>query len=835
MSNTKAKALIATATVSAIAFGTTVAKADTTEVVVEKPTATPTVAETIVTQESVSTAKSEYNTAQSNVDAQATSVLNAQTSVDSARQAVLSANTEVKNAENLVSEATSENISKTEKSISELNDEKSQAENSLKVEQDTIKKATEEKSKQEQIVKASQENVSAAQNNVNTAEEDVRNAKNILDRTGASEVIAKAKETQLLQDKAQTEKDASEKVLNDAKKHDEERQSMIDKQSNVVVTADNQLKRTTSDFVSAQKSETDARNSVTASQTALTKAQNDVNEYPIFYVSDEYVTALKALINSKVDSEAYNSAVAKLKEINSSLVEKNQFKSNAKDSSRLIELNTMSTEDQTELTQFANVISNQIRKAFGTQPTVITPMSIAFAKSVADNYVADDWSIWEEGHDVSAIYKAATDNGYSSPKTYNAFEDINSTGDTITSATMSELKEKVYFAFLRFMYNGFEWLHAFNISGLDYAANNNVKEMHLGVSLSTTSDSTSVHVINAPDFRYIGTKENSVIKNTYNLDDLKAKLTSAQSNFDNAVADYSTKQKKTESLKNQLEKDNANLKAETDKLTLLKQIAVLTPNAQKEFDEKVATLAIASEENRKAQDAVKVLNADIQTKKANLEKAQANLKTQEAVLKTVQNKLSTEQAVLKSITERIAKHEQSKVDFEVRIKELTAQITAMQGSLEKLKNAPTLLKQAQAKLEKANADLKDAEVKLKSEQDKLAELEKVRDTKKLTYEELLNRFEQQEETKRQVNNAKRDELVPVVDVNGKLIGLQHLVTTSYQSDTISKFYHTDSDVPKASTQEKQLPATGSRGTILEAYGLLTMFFGMGMLKRKRKN
>ena len=71
-------------------------------------------------------------------------------------------------------------------------------------------------------------------------------------------------------------------------------------------------------------------------------------------------------------------------------------------------------------------------------------------------------------------------------------------------------------------------------------------------------------------------------------------------------------------------------------------------------------------------------------------------------------------------------------------------------------------------------------------------------------------------------------------MNGKFIGLQYSVTTSYQSDTISASYYTGSDASTTGTREKRLPATGSRGTIPETYGLLTMSFGMGMLKRKRK-
>lgn len=865
MSNTKTKALIGTATASTLIIGATVAHADTkpvetpatetpnvTEVVKPTTTAEATLttgsetktAETPATPETVATAQTEYNTAQANVDTQATAVSNAQNSADSAKQGVSDAQTEVSKAETLVKEATPENIAKTESTISNLQDEKGKAEASAKSEQSEITKANEEKAKQESVVKTAQENVSNAQANVNSAKENVQNAQNILDGTGASEVIAKAEKTQAVQDKAQAEKDASEKVLNDAKKHDAERQANIDNQTSTISNTNNTIKQTETALSKAQTAEKDAKTAVSNTQTALTKAQNDVNAYPTFYVSEEYVNALKIFHDSKVDSPEYNSAVAKLKSINLGLINQNKFQANANDSSKLIDLNSMSAEDQAELTQYANAISNQIRGAFGTQPTVVTPMSMAFAKSVADNYVADNWSwenVSEKGHDVNAISKAAKDNGYYSNGSSNLYENLTTSSGSLKSATMSDLKAKVYGAFLSFMYNGYEWMHALSISGLNYADNQEAKNFQLGVSLSSRDTANSVHVITAPDYAYSGTKENNVIANTYDLNALKSAQASAQANYDSAKADYSEKQTATATLKGQLEKAKTDLKAQTDQLVALKNVAILTPNAQKDFDAKVAVLATASEENRKAQDAVKVLNADIQTKKANLEKAQADLKTQEAVLKTAQDKLATEQATLKSITDNIAKHEQAKAGFEAKVKELSAQISETQGYLEKLKNAPTLLKQAQAKLEKAKAELKDAEAKLKAEQEKLAELEKVRDTKKATYEELATKLAQQEEAKRQAElEAQRQAIeasgniaTPIFDETGKIVGYQSTATSSTNSKVVQVNYNLGANSKQVKATDKELPSTGSKASNLGFLGIFTVMFAMFIAKRKR--
>lgn len=863
----KTKTLIGTATASVLTLGATIAHADTTPVEtpatetpnvteVVKPTATaeatPTTVvetktvETPATPETVATTQTEYNTAQANVDTQTTAVSNAQSSVDSTKQGVSDAQTEVSNAEIAVKEATPENIAKTETNITNLQDEKGKAEASAKSEQSEIAKANEEKAKQEAVVKTAQENVSNAQANVNSAKENVQNAKNILDGTGATEVIAKAEKTQAVQDKAQADKRASEKVLNDAKKHDAERQANIDNQTSTISNTNNTIKQTETALSNAQTAEANAKTSVSNTQTALTKAQNDVNAYPKFYVSEEYVNALKAYRDNNVGTSEYDNAKAKLKAINLGLIEQNNFQVNANDSSRLIDLNSMSAEDQAELTQYANAISNQIREAFGTQPTVITPMSMAFAKSVADNYVADNWSyenVLETGHDVKAINKAAADNGYYSGGTGNLYENLVTGEGSLISATMSNLKEDIFNAFKSFMYNGYEWLHALSISGLNYRSTKEAKELQIGVSLSSRDNANSVHVILAPDYAYSGDKANDVIPNTYDLNALKSAQASAQANYDSAKADYSAKQKATASLKGQLEKAKTDLKTQTDKLVALKNVAILTPNAQKDFDAKVAVLATASEENRKAQDAVKVLNADIQTKKANLEKAQANLKTQEAVLKTAQDKLATEQATLKSITDSIAKHEQAKAGYEAKVKELSAQISETQGYLEKLKNAPTLLKQAQAKLEKAKAEFKDAEAKLKAEQEKLAELEKVRDTKKATYEELTTKLAQQEEAKRQASiEAQRASIeasgqvaVPVFDELGHIVGYQSTVVSSNSTQAVQVNYSMVPQAKSTKTTEGSLPSTGSKASNIGFLGIFALLSAVFIAKRKRSN
>ena len=204
-------------------------------------------------------------------------------------------------------------------------------------------------------------------------------------------------------------------------------------------------------------------------------------------------------------------------------------------------------------------------------------------------------------------------------------------------------------------------------------------------------------------------------------------------------------------------------------------------------------------------------------------------------------KLATEQATLKSITDRITKHEQAKASYEAKVKELSTQISETQGYLEKLKNAPTLLKQAQAKLEKAKAELKDAETKLKAEQEKLAELEKVRDTKKATYEELATKLAQQEEAKRQAElEAQRQAIeasgniaTPIFYETGKIVGYQSTATSSANSKAVQVNYNLGANSKQAKATDKELPSTGSKASNLGFLGIFTVMFAMFIAKRKR--
>ncbi|KXT71531.1 Surface exclusion protein Sea1/PrgA [Streptococcus gordonii] len=55
--------------------------------------------------------------------------------------------------------------------------------------------------------------------------------------------------------------------------------------------------------------------------------------------------------------------------------------------------------------------------------------------------------------------------------------------------SVADMKRDIYFSLVEFMYNGYEWVHAKSISGLNTGSQKN----YLGVDFSMESDITVAH------------------------------------------------------------------------------------------------------------------------------------------------------------------------------------------------------------------------------------------------------------------------------------------------------------------------------------------------------
>ena len=846
------KQTIATiATLTALgSVGTQVANAN--EVSTETANTTVTAHNEAVTGEQVATAEVTATQTQKNVDEQEAIVKQQEQNVVEKTISEQNASKQVEGAEALVKDATPEHIKNANDEVSKLNSDieakkSTVAEKKHEVDNATNKVATEKKS-----VETAQNEADNAQSEVNDAKAKVKQAQDNLDGTGATEVIAKAKQTQDKKENDEKKVATAEKTLETAKEEDQKRLDEIKDAEQVVTTkknADNLAKNT---LEKVTNEHTEAKNVLADKKADFSKAEADLNATNTLVVPAEYIEALKAYKNfddlSEAGDKKREEAEQRLKAMNDKLVGLNKFNSNANDNGITLTLGSLTDEQKMELNFFANDLLNQIREAFGTSKVTISKGAVNFADEVADRYVADNWD-WDkvisEGHDKEAIKELARKNGLFEGQFY---ENMNTLYGSRPTVTMNRAKEMIYEAFVDYLYNGMEWEHAGSVSGVTSMED---KKQYMGIALSSRKNATGVHLITVAEslIREGSTFDKTAINNPNTKEVIQARYDKAKDELDKALAVFDKTEKDLKDAQQDKEQTDKELSLAEKTLEQKKAVKVKTPEAQANLDKALDDLVKSTNENETAQKAVRDLDADIKVKEANLQTAKDILSAKQTILNDKQAKLDNE----------LGKFAQAEKDLEIAEKGLetaqqdveTAQqlLAEAQERVQNLESAPAKLAEAKLGLETAQQELAEAKNILKTEQGKLAELKAKRDEAKTVYETLKQRFEIQEEAKKQVElERKREELakngiqiVPVVSTTGEVVDYVAQTQTSVKVDVQNgtKFVDVANagvlqtyEAPKT-ISHKQLPKTGTQESVLTFVGMaMTLALGFGFQKKK---
>ena len=832
------KKLLTTVATGIVAFGvagTTTVKADEITPVESTEAVVPeTVENKEVTEAQVATAQVSYNQAEKEVTNQQTVVEKAEQVVAEKTTATENAKATYEEAESKAKEATPENVAKAEKTIADTEKE-------VETKETAIKTAKEEVVKAENEVAGQKPNVAKAQEKVGEAQSDVNTAQKALDGTGVKEVVAKAEATKAQQEKDQKKVDEAKANLDNAKKADATRQEAIDKATKEVATKEAEVKKAVTALDDANSKMQTAGDVLATKTSEYTDAKNDYESLIDFTVPTKYVEALKKYADYNASEAEREKAENDLKAMNAEMSSLNQFKSNPKDNEAVMTVGEFTNEQKDELTFFANDILNQIRKAFGTKEAVITKGAKAFANDVAKGYINDNWgwdNVVKEGHDVPAIVSASKKYGLYEGQYYENLHTLYGSRKTIT---MNRAKELIFDAFQNYLFNGYEWLHAKSVSGVDNEDNDN---QYMGIEITSRDNATSVHLLTVPE-GYIksgSTFDKTIERNPKTKEQIVSRYNTTKGAYETAKADYTKAQTVLETAKATKATADIELSKATNELAIKQAIKQQTPEAQAKFDNAQAELAKSTAENTKAQKAVENLNADILVKKSVLENAKK-------VLAEKTQKLTTKQAELKAEQDKLAEVEgvlaTAKANLEKAKSELAAtnqKLVEAKAHYQALVDAPVKLDEAKKAYETAQAELDEAEKALKVAQSKLQELVAIRDKKKATFESLKTQFEAQEEAKRQVElERKRVEIakqglasVPVFSQKGEIIDfvpevkatpvalsggekiVDEMVDTSYQAPT-------------------NLPQTGTQGNAFALVGFSLMaMLGLG-LKKKEEN
>lgn len=846
------KQTIATiATLTALgSVGTQVANAN--EVSFETANTTLTAHNEVVTEGQVATAEVTATQTQKNVDEQEKVVKQQEQNVAEKTISEQNANEQVKVAEALVKEATPDNIKDAKENVSNINNDIETKNSTVEEKQHGVEKATDKVATAKKSVETAQSEVNNAQSEVKDAKADVKQAQDNLDGTGATEVIEKAKQTQVKKENDEKKVATAEKTLEEAKKEDQKRLDEIKEAEQVVATKKNANTLAKNTLEKVTNENTGAKNVLADKKADFSKAEADFNATNTLVVPAEYIEALKAYKNFDDLSEAGNKkreeAEQRLKAMNSRLVGLNKFNSNANDKGITLTLGSLTDEQKMELNFFANDLLNQIREAFGTSKVTISKGAMNFADEVSDRYVSDNWD-WDkvisEGHDKEAIKELARKNGLFEGQFY---ENMNTLYGGRPTVTMNRAKEMIYEAFVDFLYNGMEWEHAGSVSGVTSMED---KKQYMGIALSSRKNATGIHLITVAEslIREGSTFDKTAINNPNTKVAIQARYEKAKNELNQALEVFNKTAKDLKDAQQDKEQSDKELSLAEKTLAQKNDVKVKTPEAQAILDKAMDDLVESTKENETAQKAVRDLDADIKVKEANLKTAKDILSTKQTILNDKQTKLDDELGKLAQAEKGLEKAEK---ELEVAKQDIeTAQqlLAEAKERVKTLESAPAKLAEAKLGLETAQQELAEAKNLLETEQAKLAELTAKRDEAKTTYEMLKQRFESQEEAKKQAELERKYEeltkngipVVPVVSSTGNVVNYVAQTQTSVKVDVQNgaKFIDVVSagvlqtyEAPKA-ISHKQLPATGTKESVLTFVGLAMMgALGFGFQKKK---
>ena len=280
-------------------------------------------------------------------------------------------------------------------------------------------------------------------------------------------------------------------------------QSAVEKAQAKVATARQTDSQKQAEVAKAQTNQTQAKTARDASQknlqektAAAEKTQSDLNQAQQALqkaqagkitaeassnknrvsMTPEYIAALRELIVPNLSEQKTNEIQNRLAALNASAKALNRYVADPTDSKALIDTNNIPQNVRQELSQFASELINQLRTQMGTGEVVVTPSSIDFADKVATEYRKDNWN-WDlmekYHHDAKAINRVAREYGLMTTsaeqesKGLQYYENAYIWREKAGQMSVAEMKRRIYDSVVEFMFNGYEWLHATSISGLN--------------------------------------------------------------------------------------------------------------------------------------------------------------------------------------------------------------------------------------------------------------------------------------------------------------------------------------------------------------------------------
>ena len=648
---------------------------------------------------------------------------------------------------------------------------------------EAVANQTEAVKEAEKVAQASQTELDKSQNQANSQAQKTQEAKEALKKedekvSQAQADLEQAQKTQagssaevsanLEQAKAdvansQAAVNEAQEEVNKAEQSDSQRQEKINQAASNKAQADSDAEKAKQALDKASSQETEAQAKLSQAQANLDTENDSLkpsvsNNKNRLYMTPEYIAALKQLADPNTPQSQISQIEATLTAVNDKAKSYNNYIADPNDSTKMYDTNNIPYEVRRELSQFASELINQLRAQMGTGETLLTPSSLEFADKVSQAYRNDNWN-WDlmnrYHHDTWGINRVAREYGLVTTTSEQEqqglqyYENAYIWRANTAQMSVADMKRDIYFSLVEFMYNGYEWVHAKSISGLNTGSQKN----YLGVDFSMESDITVAHftMVSEDQVKY-------ATKNNFDATPLTASgnstssdpqaLAQAQAAYDQAKSAHDQAQAEKTAAQTAYDQAMTAVQAAQKQLDEAKQAPLELATAQAALASAKQELEKNQEKLSKAQEALNLANSDQADKAAALSKAQVTLSAAQAAQAVARDRLAQEEKALAQANQALEEAKTKRDAAQAAVAQAQTALDQAQKNLANLQDAQTNLEQAQANLVAAEKDLTDKTSDLAAKQQTLSELKAAQAQAEKVYNSLAAQLQAQEKQKR---------------------------------------------------------------------------------------
>lgn len=719
---------------------------------------------------------------------QAVSAVN-KVEVDAAKDSLDQKNEQVKEGEAAVKEA--EKSVETAKANAELAkeavktaEEGTQASSVTKeAAREAVTNQTEAVKEAEKVAQASKTELDKSQNQANSQAQKTQEAKEALKKEdekvnqaqadleqaqktqagSSAEVSANLEQAKVDVANSQVAVNKAQEEVNKAEQSDSQRQEKIDQAVSNKAQADSDAEKSKQALDKASSQEAEAQAKLSQAQASLEAAQASLkpsvsNNKNRLYMTPEYIAALKQLADPNTPQSQISQIEATLTAVNDKAKSYNNYIADPNDSTKMYDTNNIPYEVRRELSQFASELINQLRAQMGTGENLLTPSSLEFADKVSQAYRNDNWN-WDlmnrYHHDTWGINRVAREYGLVTTTSEQEqqglqyYENAYIWRANTAQMSVADMKRDIYFSLVEFMYNGYEWVHAKSISGLNTGSQKN----YLGVDFSMESDITVAHftMVSEDQVKY-------ATKNNFDATPLTASgnstpsdpqaLAQAQAAYDQAKSAHDQAQAEKTAAQDAYDQAVTAVQAAQKQLDEAKQAPMELATAQAALASAKQELEKNQEKLSRAQEALNLASSDQADKAAALSKAQETLSAAQAAQAVARDRLAQEENALAQANQALEQARSKREAAQAAAAQAQTALDQAQKNLANLQDAQTNLEQAQANLAAAEKDLADKTSDLAAKQQTLSELKAAQAQAEKVYNSLAAQLQAQEKQKR---------------------------------------------------------------------------------------